>query len=80
MLSMAGERGQQGGDVGLRHRAERDAALRRCEFDQRLQPIEAMRARPDDLDREVSLRGDLLQRQRHLVGADGEGAGIARDE
>ncbi len=38
------------------------------------------RAGPDDLDRNAALGGSLLQRQRNLVGADGNRTGIAGDE
>lgn len=77
MRRIAGERVEQGGDTGLGDRAEGDPALRRRNLDQRLQPVHAARAGPDDLDRNAALACCLLQRQRNLVGANGDGTRIA---
>ena len=77
MRRVAGERVEQRGHVGLADGAEGDPALRRCDLDQRLQPVHAARAGPDDLDRDAALGRSLLQRQCNLVGAYGHRTRVA---
>jgi hypothetical protein len=48
---------EQAGDVGGIDRTEADAALRRLDFDQRLQPQQAAGAVADDLDVESAPGG-----------------------
>src|SRR4051794_15039006 len=79
MRRVARERVEQGGHIGLGHGAERDPALRCRDLDQRLEPLQAARAGPDDLDGNATLGSSLLQRQRDLVGADRKRARVARD-
>ncbi|MGY4455959.1 hypothetical protein ACVWZR_010619 [Bradyrhizobium sp. i1.3.1] len=80
MRRVAGEGIEQGGHIGLGDRAERDPALRRRDLDQRLQPVHAARASPDDLDCNAALGRILLQRQRNLVGANRNRTRVAGDE
>ncbi len=78
--AMARHRIEQRGDVRRTDRAVRDAALHRRHLDHRFQPIKPPRSVPDDLDREAALGRGLLQRGNHIIGADGNRAGIARNE
>ncbi len=71
---------EHGRHVALGERAERDAPLRRCDLDHRLQPIQAARAGPDDLDGNAAARSRLLESEGHLVGADRDRAGVAGHE
>ena len=78
--AVARHRIEQGGDVRRGHGAVRDAAFHRRHLDHRLQPIKPARSVPDDLDREAALVRSLLERSNDIVGADGNRAGIARNE
>ena len=71
---------EHGGRVGLGHRTERDTPLRCCDFDHRLQPVQAARAGPDDIDGNAAARSCLLQREGDLIGADRDRAGVAGHE
>ena len=48
---------EQPGDIVRLHRAKGDAALRRCDFDHRFQPVQAARSVADDPDIEIALPG-----------------------
>jgi len=78
--AIARHRIEQRGDVGRAHRPVRNAALYRRHLDHRLQPVKPARSVPDDLDRESVLVRRLLKGCNHIIGADGDRAGIAGDE
>ncbi len=63
--------------VKLDHRAERDTALRCCDLDHRLQPIQPARAGSDDLDFSAALASSQPQHQCDFVAPDRNGASIS---
>jgi hypothetical protein len=71
---------EHGGDVGGRHRAERDAAFCGGELDHRLQPVQAARTGADDFERDAALRRGRFEHKRNFIGADRNGTGIAGNE
>jgi len=71
---------EQAVDIGDAHRAIAGAAFVGGDFDQRLEPIHAARARAHDLDLSPSLFEGLAEGARDLLGADAERTGIAGDE
>ena len=70
----------QGRGVLAAGRTERDTSARRRELDHRLEPVQAARAGPDDLDGDPAVCCRLRERQRNLIGTHGERACVARNE
>ena len=71
---------EQASNVLRADRTVGHAALRRFDLDHRLKPVEAARAVADDFDFGVASGRLALQFRGDAVGADGERAGIARNE
>src|SRR5262249_8080625 len=71
---------EQAADILRRHRSVGDATGRRLDLDHRLEPIETARSRAHDLDWLAPAFACCGKRFCDLVSADGERAGIARDE
>ncbi len=79
-MSLVEAAGDQARHVARCDRTERNAALGRRDFDHRLEPEQAARTGAHDLDRNALLARLVDDRRRDLVGADGAGSCIARDE
>ena len=71
---------EHGGRVGLGYRAEGDTSLWCRDFGHRLQPVQAARARPNDIDGNAAAHSRLLQGEGYVIGADRDRAGVAGHE
>ena len=73
-MSLAGQerRVEQGRCVLRRDRAVADPPFLRLDLDERLEPEEAARSRPDDLELDPRRAGFVLERRSGRIGADRE--------